>query len=94
MARAPAAKPDPYADPTNPAPPKVDMTIHLSWTALVVTDPQIDFLSPKGKAWDAFKQNITELETVTNLGRLFHAAKAAKIPIVISPHYYYPHDHK
>ncbi len=93
VAKSPA-KANPYADPPNPALPKVDMTLDLSRTALVVTDPQIDFLSPKGKAWDAFKENIAELGTIPNLGRLFHAAKAAKIPIVVSPHYYYPHDHK
>ena len=28
-----------------------------------------------------------------NIGRLLVAAKAAGISVVISPHYYYPHDH-
>jgi nicotinamidase-related amidase len=94
IAQTAATKADPYADPRNPALPKVDMTLDLSRTALVVTDPQIDSLSPKGGGWGAFGESVTEHNTVSNLGRLFSAAKKAEIPIVISPHYYYPHDHK
>ncbi|MBP2296455.1 cysteine hydrolase [Azospirillum rugosum] len=85
---------DPYADPENPVLPKRDMTLDLRRTALVVTDPQIDFLSPKGAAWGAFGESITEHNTVPNLLRLFQASKKAGIPVVISPHYYFPHDHK
>ncbi len=83
-----------YADPPNPALPKVPFDLDLSRAALVVTDPQIDFLSPKGAAWEVFKESITEMDTVANLRKLFVAAKAADIPVVISPHYYYPHDHR
>ncbi|WP_119681261.1 cysteine hydrolase [Indioceanicola profundi] len=84
---------DPYADPANPVLPQLDMTLDLSRTALVVTDPQIDFLSPAGASWGAFGESITEHNTVANLLRLFQAAKQVEIPVVISPHYYYPHDH-
>jgi biuret amidohydrolase len=42
---------DPYADPINPAPPKVDMNLDLGRAAFVMTDPQIDLLSPKGVGW-------------------------------------------
>jgi nicotinamidase-related amidase len=83
---------DPYADPAKPALPQIDMTLDLSRTALVIIDPQVDFLSPKGKAWGAFGESITEHNTVANLTRLFQAAKGAAIPVVISPHYYFPYD--
>ncbi|MCR0985532.1 cysteine hydrolase [Roseomonas populi] len=83
-----------YADPPNPALPAVGMELDLSRTALLVTDPQIDFLSPQGAAWGVFGESITEHRTVENLGRLFEAAKRAGIPVVISPHYYYPFDHR
>jgi len=83
---------DPYADPANPALPQVTMELDLSRAALVVIDPQVDFLSPKGKAWAAFGESITEHNTVANLVRLFKAAKAAAMPVAISPHYYFPYD--
>ncbi|KAA0074143.1 cysteine hydrolase [Tardiphaga sp. P9-11] len=83
-----------YADPENPALPKIDFNLDIARVALVVTDPQIDFLSPDGATWAVFQESITEQRTVPNLRRLFVAAKEADIPVVISPHYYYPHDHK
>lgn len=63
-------------------------------TALLITDPQIDFLSPKGAAWGAFGESITEHNTVENIGRLMQASKSAGIELIISPHYYYPFDHR
>lgn len=63
-------------------------------TALVVTDPQNDFLSPEGVTWGVVGQSVTENETVDNLESLFRAAKNAGLPVFVSPHYYYPHDHR
>lgn len=83
-----------YADPENPGLPQVDMTIEPGRTALVVTDPQIDFLSEDGVTWGVVGESVTEQGTVDNIERLFIAAKAARMPVFISPHYYYPHDHK
>lgn len=60
--------------------------------ALVVTDPQNDFLSPSGVAWGAVGGSVEANGTVNNLDRLFDAAKKAGIPVFISPHYYYPTD--
>jgi nicotinamidase-related amidase len=62
-------------------------------TALVIIDPQIDFLSPKGVSWGVVGDNVTENGTVENIEALFNAAKSADLPVFISPHYYYPHDH-
>lgn len=83
-----------YADPETPGLPQVDMTIVPGRTALVVTDPQIDFLSEDGVSWGVVGESVTEQGTVENIERLFIAAKAAGMPVFISPHYYYPHDHK
>ncbi len=83
---------DKYASPTNSALPPSDMTLDLSRTALVITDPQIDFLSEKGVAWGLVGKNVTELNTVENIGRLFAAAKEAGIAVAVSPHYYFPTD--
>ncbi|AJY45852.1 cysteine hydrolase family protein [Martelella endophytica] len=83
-----------YADPAEPALPKIDVDLDLSRAALLITDPQIDFLSPNGAAWGPFGESIREHNTVQNIGRLMEAAKSAGIPVVISPHYYYPFDHR
>ena len=84
---------DPYAPPENPALPPSDMVLDLSRMALVVTDPQIDFLSPDGVTWGVIGASVTRNNTVENIGRLFRAAKARGLTVAISPHYYYPTDH-
>jgi nicotinamidase-related amidase len=61
-------------------------------TALVITDPQNDFLSPDGATWELVGDSVTENDTVAHLGELLQAAKDAGTPVFVSPHYYYPHD--
>ena len=53
----------PYAEPENPALPPSDMKLDLSRTALVVTDPQVDFLSPKGVTWGVVGKNVEAMQT-------------------------------
>lgn len=62
--------------------------------ALVVTDPQNDFLSEKGAFWEAVKQSVIENNTIENIETMFLAAKEGGVPVFISPHYYYPWDHR
>ena len=83
-----------YADPAKPGLPEVDMEITKGRTALVVVDPQVDFLSEKGVTWGVVGESVTEQQTVDNIEKLFAAAKEVDMPTFISPHYYYPHDHK
>jgi len=61
-------------------------------TALVLTDPQNDFLSPDGVAWGAVGASVEENNTVANIEALLETAKQTGIPVFISPHYYYPTD--
>ncbi|MDI1346209.1 MAG: cysteine hydrolase [Pseudolabrys sp.] len=68
------------------------MKLDLPRTALVVTDPQIDFLSPKGVTWGVVGKSVEQQDTVANIGRLFKAAKAAGMTVAVSPHYYFPTD--
>ncbi|MDA9009262.1 cysteine hydrolase [Alphaproteobacteria bacterium] len=84
---------DPYADPANPALPPSNMVLNLSRTALVVTDPQIDFLHPDGVTWAVVGESVTRNGTVGNIERLFKAAKQRDLTVAVSPHYYYPTDH-
>ena len=73
--------------------PNPGMTIVKGRTALVITDPQNDFLSPQGVTWGVVGKSVTENNTVENIERLFKTAKSSGIPVFISPHYYYPTDH-
>ena len=73
--------------------PDPGIQIDPSNTALVITDPQNDFLSPQGGTWKLVGESVTENRTVENIEALITAAKRAGIPLFISPHYYYPTDH-
>lgn len=70
------------------------MQFNQSTTALVLTDPQNDFLSPDGVTWELVGNSVTENNTVENIRRLLAGAKAAGYETFISPHYYFPHDHQ
>ena len=63
-------------------------------TAIVITDPQNDFLSPDGVTWGLVGKSVTANNTVGNIDSLFSIAEKKDIPVFVSPHYYYPHDHK
>ena len=80
-ATAKAALPDPGVD------------IVPGRTAVVITDPQNDFLSPDGVAWGVVGKSVTENNTIANIEALLKTAKSNNIPVFISPHYYYPTDH-
>ncbi|MBL4618898.1 MAG: cysteine hydrolase [Marinicaulis sp.] len=82
-----------YEDPAKPGLPQTDMAIVKGATAIVITDPQIDFLSPDGVTWGVVGESVTEHGTVENLGKLMKAAKENDMPLFISPHHYYPTDH-
>ncbi len=73
--------------------PNPGMTIVGGRTAVLITDPQNDFLSPEGVAWGVVGKSVTENHTVENIDALFKAAKANNMPVFVSPHYYYPTDH-
>jgi len=73
--------------------PDPGMEIVEGRTALVITDPQNDFLSPKGVAWGVVGKSVEANNTVENIETLLKTAKANGIPVFVSPHYYYPHDH-
>ena len=73
--------------------PDPGMEIVPGRTALLITDPQNDFLSPDGVTWGVVGKSVTENNTVANIESLFKAAKANDMPVFVSPHYYYPTDH-
>ena len=80
----------PVADAQLPNP---GMKIDTERTALVITDPQNDFLSPDGVTWGVVGESVTANNTVKNLETLMRVANKNSVPLFISPHYYYPTDH-
>jgi nicotinamidase-related amidase len=72
--------------------PNPGMDVDPSTTALLVTDPQNDFLSPEGVTWGIVGKSVTENKTVEHIDALFAAAKAKGFEVFISPHYYFPTD--
>ena len=59
--------------------PNPDMEIDPTNTALVVTDPQNDFLSPDGVTWEVVGKSVEANNTVENIETLFKLAKASGI---------------
>ncbi len=68
------------------------MDIDKHNTALVITDPQNDFLSETGVAWQLVADSVKENKTIENIERLLKVAKSNGFEVFISPHYYYPTD--
>ncbi|MBN4056431.1 cysteine hydrolase [Rhodothermus sp. AH-315-K08] len=73
--------------------PDPGMQFDPSRTALLITDPQNDFLSPDGATWGVVGQSVIDNNTVANIDALFKTAKEENIPVFVSPHYYFPTDH-
>lgn len=73
--------------------PRPGVTIDTKRTAIVITDPQNDFLSPNGVTWGVVGESVTENRTVENIEELFKVGQKFDIPVFVSPHYYYEHDH-
>ena len=63
--------------------PRPGLELRKSHVAVVVTDPQNDFLSPQGVTWGVVGQNVTDNNTVENIGRLFAASKENDVPLFI-----------
>lgn len=73
--------------------PDPGLIVETGRTAVVITDPQNDFLSPEGVTWGLVGASVQANGTVGNIEALMKTAKANGIEVFISPHYYYPTDH-
>jgi len=74
--------------------PNTGFEITPGTTAVVITDPQVDFLSEEGVTWGIVGASVEKNGTVGNLKTLLEAAHASGTPVFVSPHYYYPTDHE
>ena len=57
--------------------PGASMTFDSTTTAVVITDPQNDFLSPDGATWELVGNSVTENRTVEHLEQLLQGAKSS-----------------
>ena len=73
--------------------PNPGMSFDPKRTAVVITDPQNDFLSEKGVTWGVVGKSVVKNNTVENIESLIKEAKKSNVPVFVSPHYYYPTDH-
>ncbi|MBO6506619.1 MAG: isochorismatase family protein [Kordiimonadaceae bacterium] len=83
-----------HTPPVNDGLPLPGFEVERGTTALVITDPQNDFLSPNGVTWGVVGKNVTDNRVVENLDLLMETALDSGMPLFISPHYYYQHDHQ
>lgn len=54
-------------------------------TAVLITDPQNDFLNPDGKLYGLLAENLKELDTVANIEKLMKTAKKGGIALAVDP---------
>lgn len=59
-----------------------------SRTAVLIIDPQNDFLSEGGVVWDLVGDGVKSTKVVEHLVELRRAAKEAEVPVFYCPHYY------
>jgi len=62
-------------------PPSLDK----SRTAVLITDPQNDFLREDGKLYGLLKDNLKELNTIDNIESLMKQAKKSNVALAVDP---------
>ena len=65
--------------------PNPGFSIDKARTAVVITDPQKDFLSEDGVVWAVVGTSVEENQTVEHLKQLLTAAHEHGMPVFISP---------
>jgi nicotinamidase-related amidase len=71
----------------------VDIEIDPKRTALVLADIQNDFLTEGGKYYVLIEELLKRNNVNDNLETLLKTAKDNNLPVFMSPHYFFPHDH-
>lgn len=60
-------------------------TLDKARTAVLITDPQNDFLSPEGKLYKLLADNLKELDTIDNIETLMKTAKKTGVALAVDP---------
>lgn len=67
-------------------------TLDKASTAVLITDPQNEFLHPRGKLYKLLESNLKKLGTVENIELLMKTAKDNKVTLAVDPLMYTPLD--
>ncbi|MFQ5554580.1 MAG: cysteine hydrolase [Acidimicrobiia bacterium] len=70
------------------------MNLDPNTTALVIVDPQVDFLKPESVVWDLVGEMVEKNNVLPHLVELRNAADAAGIPVLYSPHHFNDKEYK
>ena len=73
---------------------EIQKKLDLKSTAILITDPQNDFLSEGGAVWDLVGSEVKKYNVVEKLNLLRQTAKKVGIPVFYSPHYYTENEYK
>ncbi|WP_018257463.1 cysteine hydrolase family protein [Halomicrobium katesii] len=65
-----------------------ELELNADDTAVLIIDPQIDFLKPESVIWDKVGETVEENAVVDKLRRLREAAREGDVLVVYSPHEY------
>ncbi|MRR56636.1 MAG: cysteine hydrolase [Deltaproteobacteria bacterium] len=60
-------------------------TLDKAHAAVLITDPQNDFLKEDGKLYKLLADNLKELNTISNIEKLMKTAKQADVPLAVDP---------
>lgn len=74
--------------------PRGEVKLDLAHTALFITDPQNDFISPGGAAWGLVGEEVMRDKVVEHQVELRKVAKEVGIRVFYSPHMYTDQDYK
>ncbi len=69
------------------------MSINTDRAALLLIDPQVDFLSPSSVIWDVIGEEVERVGVLDKLIALRQAAREVAMPVFYSPHYYSDHEY-
>jgi nicotinamidase-related amidase len=67
-------------------------SLDKSSTAVLITDPQNEFLHPQGKLYSLLVANMKELDTINNIELLMKSAKKSEVTLAVDPLMYTPLD--
>jgi nicotinamidase-related amidase len=67
-------------------------SLDKSSTAVLITDPQNEFLHPRGKLYNLLEANMKELDTIDNIELLMKTAKKSDVTLAVDPLMYTPLD--